>query len=108
MGLLILRLLRLDDDSGLRLLHRHGGLLLLRRIDGSFVAGHAEGDETARPDPGDADGDDSDEFLPNGPGLLRWLDHDGGRLLLLIDHLSDWLDGLLRLVYHLRLHHLWL
>ena len=37
------------------------------------------------------------------PGMRRLLDHDGGRLLLLIDHLSDRLDGLLRLVYHLRL-----
>ena len=104
----MLRLLRLDDDSGLRLLNRHDGLLLLRRVDGPLVAGRDEWDPYTRPENatdngGNRDGDDADIFLPNGPGLLRWLDHDGGRLLLLIDHLSDWLDGLLRLVYHLRL-----
>ena len=108
----MLRLLRLDDDSGLRLLNRHDGLLLLRRVHGPFVAGHAERDETAWPDsadkqdPGDTKRDDPNEFLPMRPGMLRLLDHDGGRRLLLIDHLSDRLDGLLRLVYHLRLHHL--
>ena len=86
MGLLILRLLRLDDDSGLRLLNRHDGLLLLRRVHGPFVAGHAERDETAWPDsadeqdPGDTKRDDPNEFLPMWPGVLRLLDHDGGRL----------------------------
>ena len=134
--LVILRLLLLDDDSRLlrlhdsrsRLLHDNRRGLLLRRIDGPLVARRDERDPYTRPENatdngGNRDGDDADVFLPNGPGLLRWLDHDGGRLLLLIDHLSDWLDGLLlvhgllddlsnglhgllRLVYHLRLHHL--
>ena len=109
MGLLILRLLRLDDDSGLRLLNRHDGLLLLRRVDGPLVAGRDEWDPRAGPAAADAqkrgnrDGRDPNEFLLMRPGMRRLLDHDGGRLLLLIDHLSDRLDGLLRLVYHLRL-----
>ena len=102
----MLRLLRLDDDTGLRLLNRHDGLLLLRRIDGPLVTGHAEGDETARPDaadaqdPGNAKRDDPNEFLPHGPGLRRLLDHDGGRLhylrLRLVYHLPHGLDWLNR------------
>ena len=106
----MLRLLRLDDDRRRLLPHDDSrGLLLLRRVHGPFVAGHAERDETAWPDsadeqdPGDTKRDDPNEFLPMRPGMRRLLDHDGGRLLLLIDHLSDRLDGLLRLVYHLRL-----
>jgi len=112
MGLLILRLLRLDDDSGLRLLNRHDGLLLLLwRVDGPLVAGYAERDETARPDsadeqdPGNTKRDDPNEFLPMRPGLLRRLDHDGGRLhhlrLLLVYHLAHGLHGLLLLIHHL-------
>ncbi len=112
MGLVILRLLRLDDDSGLRLLNRHDGLLLLLwRVDGPLVAGYAERDETARPDsadeqdPGNTKRDDPNEFLPMRPGLLRRLDHDGGRLhhlrLLLVDHLPHGLHGLLLLIHDL-------
>ena len=104
----MLRLLRLDDDRR-GLLPRDDGrsLLLLRRVDGPLVAGHAEGDETARPDaadaqdPGDTKRDDPNEFLPHGPGVRRRLDHDGGRLLLLVHHLSDRLHGLLRLIHDL-------
>ena len=97
----MLRLLLLDDDSR--------GLLLLWRIDGPLVAGRDEWDPRAGPAAADAqkrgnrNGRDPNEFLLMRPGMRRLLDHDGGRLLLLIDHLSDWLDGLLRLVYHLRL-----
>ena len=104
----MLRLLRLDDDSGLRLLNRHDGLLLLRRVHGPFVAGHAERDETAWPDsadeqdPGDTKRDDPNEFLPMRPGMRRLLDHDGGRLhhlrLRLVDDLAH---GLLLLVHDL-------
>ena len=96
----MLRLL-LDDDSR--------GLLLLWRIDGTLVAGRDEWDPRAGPAAADAqkrgnrNGRDPNEFLLMRPGMRRLLDHDGGRLLLLIDHLSDRLDGLLRLVYHLRL-----
>ena len=36
-----------------------------------------------------------------GGRLHGRLDHDGGRLLLLVHHLSDRLDGLLRLIHHL-------
>ena len=116
-GLVLLRLL-LDDDRR--------GLLLLWRIDGTLVAGRDEWDPRAGPAAADAqkrgnrNGRDPNEFLLMRPGMRRLLDHDGGRLLLLIDHLSDWLDGLLlvngllddlahgldgllRLVYHLRL-----
>jgi len=99
-GLVMLRLL-LDDDSR--------GLLLLWRIDGTLVAGRDEWDPRAGPAAADAqkrgnrNGRDPNEFLLMRPGMRRLLDHDGGRLLLLIDHLSDRLDGLLRLVYHLRL-----
>ena len=99
----MLRLLRLDDDRR-GLLPRDDGrsLLLLRRVDGPLVAGHAEGDETARPDPtdaqdpGNAKRDDPNEFLPMRPGLLRLLDHDGGRLLRLVHHLPHGLDWLNR------------
>ena len=100
-GLVMLRLLLLHDDSR--------GLLLLWWIDGPLVAGRDEWDPRAGPAAADAqkrgnrDGGDADEFLLMRPGMRRLLDHDGGRLLLLIDHLSDRLDGLLRLVYHLRL-----
>ena len=100
----MLRLLLLDDNRR--------GLLLLWRIDGTLVAGRDEWDPRAGPAAADAqkrgnrNGRDPNEFLLMRPGVRRLLDHDGGRLLLLIDHLSDWLDGLLRLVYHLRLHHL--
>ena len=99
-GLVLLRLL-LDDDRR--------GLLLLWRIDGTLVAGRDEWDPRAGPAAADAqkrgnrNGRDPNEFLLMRPGMRRLLDHDGGRLLLLIDHLSDRLDGLLRLVYHLRL-----
>ena len=102
-GLVMLRLL-LDDDSR--------GLLLLWWIDGPLVAGRDEWDPRAGPAAADAqkrgnrNGRDPNEFLLMRPGVRRLLDHDGGRLLLLIDHLSDWLDGLLRLGYPLRLHHL--
>ena len=94
-GLVLLRLL-LDDDRR--------GLLLLWRIDGPLVAGRDEGDPRARPAAADAqkrgnrNGRDPNEFLLMRPGMRRLLDHDGGRLLLLIDHLSDRLDGLLLLV----------
>ena len=114
----MLRLLLLDDNRR--------GLLLLWRIDGPLVAGRDEWDPRAGPAAADAqkrgnrNGRDPNEFLLMRPGMRRLLDHDGGRLLLLIDHLSDWLDGLLlvhgllddlsnglhgllRLVYHLRL-----
>ena len=113
----MLRLL-LDDNRR--------GLLLLWRIDGTLVAGRDEWDTRAGPAAADAqkrgnrNGRDPNEFLLMRPGVRRLLDHDGGRLLLLIDHLSDrldglllvhgllddlahGLDGLLRLVYHLRL-----
>ena len=99
-GLVLLRLL-LDDDRR--------GLLLLWRIDGPLVAGRDEWDPRTGPAAADAqkrgnrNGRDPNEFLLMRPGMRRLLDHDGGRLLLLIDHLSDRLDGLLRLVYHLRL-----
>ena len=97
----MLRLLLLDDNRR--------GLLLLWRIDGTLVAGRDEWDPRAGPAAADAqkrgnrNGRDPNEFLLMRPGMRRLLDHDGGRLLLLIDHLSDRLDGLLRLVYHLRL-----
>ena len=97
----MLRLLLLDDNRR--------GLLLLRRIDGTLVAGRDEWDPRAGPAAADAqkrgnrNGRDPNEFLLMRPGMRWLLDHDGGRLLLLIDHLSDRLDGLLRLVYHLRL-----
>ena len=100
-GLVMLRLLLLDDNRR--------GLLLLWRIDGTLVAGRDEWDPRAGPAAADAqkrgnrNGRDPNEFLLMRPGVRRLLDHDGGRLLLLIDHLSDRLDGLLRLVYHLRL-----
>ena len=100
-GLVMLRLLLLDDNRR--------GLLLLWRIDGTLVAGRDEWDPRAGPAAADAqkrgnrNGRDPNEFLLMRPGMRRLLDHDGGRLLLLIDHLSDRLDGLLRLVYHLRL-----
>ena len=103
----MLRLLLLHDDSGLRLLNRHDGLLLLRRVDGPFVAGHAERDETARPDsaeeqdPGDAKRDDPNEFLPMRPGVRRRLDHDGGRLHGRRRLVDDLAHGLLLLVHDL-------
>ena len=104
----MLRLLRLHDDRRRLLPHDDGrGLLLLRRIDGPLVAGRDEGDPRAGPAAADAqqrgnrDGGDADEFLLMRPGVRRRLDHDGGRLLLLIDHLSDRLDGLLRLIHDL-------
>ena len=105
----MLRLLRLDDDRRRLLPHDDSrGLLLLRRIDGPFVAGHAERDETAWPDsadeqdPGDTKRDDPNEFLPMRPGMCRRLDHDGGRLhhlrLRLVDDLAH---GLLLVVHDL-------
>ena len=100
-GLVMLRLLLLDDNRR--------GLLLLWRIDGPLVAGRDEWDPRAGPAAADAqkrgnrNGRDPNEFLLMRPGMRRLLDHDGGRLLLLIDHLSDRLHGLLRLVHHLRL-----
>ena len=117
-GLVILLLLLLDDDSRLlrlhdsrsRLLHDNRRGLLLRRIDGPLVARRDERDPYTRPENatdngGNRDGDDADVFLPNGPGLLRWLDHDGGRLhhlrLLLVYHLAHGLHGLLLLIHHL-------
>ena len=92
----MLRLLLLDDNRR--------GLLLLWRIDGTLVAGRDEWDPRAGPAAADAqkrgnrNGRDPNEFLLMRPGMRRLLDHDGGRLLLLIDHLSDRLDGLLLLV----------
>ena len=103
----MLRLLRLDDDSGLRLLNRHDGLLLLRRVHGPFVAGHAERDETAWPDsadeqdPGDTKRDDPNEFLPMRPGMCRLLDHDGGGLHGRRRLVDDLAHGLLLLVHDL-------
>ena len=103
----MLRLLRLDDDSGLRLLNRHDGLLLLRRIDGPLVAGHAERDETAWPDsadeqdPGDTKRDDPNEFLPMRPGMRRRLDHDGGGLHGRRRLVDDLAHGLLLVVHDL-------
>ena len=82
----MLRLLRLDDDRRRLLPHDDSRGLLLRRVHGPFVAGHAERDETAWPDsadeqdPGDAKRDDPNEFLPMRPGMCRRLDHDGGGL----------------------------
>ena len=113
-GLVILRLLLLDDsgllrlhDSRSRLLHDNHRGLLLRRIDGPFVAGHAERDETAWPDsadeqdPGDTKRDDPNEFLPMRPGMLRLLDHDGGRLHGRRRLVDDLAHGLLLLVHDL-------
>ena len=106
----MLRLLRLDDDRRRLLPHDDSrGLLLLWRIDGTLVAGRDEWDPRAGPAAADAqkrgnrNGRDPNEFLLMRPGMRRLLDHDGGRLLLLVHHLSDRLHGLLRLVYHLRL-----
>ena len=82
----MLRLLRLDDDRRRLLPHDDSRGLLLRRVHGPFVAGHAERDQTTRPDPtdeqdpGDTKRDDPNEFLPMRPGMLRLLDHDGGGL----------------------------
>ena len=103
----MLRLLLLHDDSGLRLLNRHDGLLLLRRVHGPFVAGHAERDETAWPDsadeqdPGDTKRDDPNEFLPMRPGMCRLLDHDGGGLHGRRRLVDDLAHGLLLLVHDL-------
>ena len=79
-----LRLLLLDDDGRLLPHDDSRGLLLLWRIDGPLVAGHAERDEAAWPDsadeqdPGDTKRDDP--TCPMRPGMCRRLDHDGGRL----------------------------
>ena len=95
----MLRLLRLDDDRRRLLPHDGSRGLLLRRVHGPFVAGHAERDETAWPDsadeqdPGDTKRDDPNEFLPMRPGMCRLLDH--GRLL---DHDGGRLHGRRRLV----------
>ena len=107
----MLRLLRLDDDRRRLLPHDDGRGLLLRRVHGPFVAGHAERDETAWPDsadeqdPGDTKRDDPNEFLPMRPGMCRRLDHDGGGLhgrrlhgRRLVDDLAH---GLLLLVHDL-------
>ena len=104
----MLRLLRLDDDRRRLLPHDGSRGLLLRRVHGPVVAGHAERDETAWPDsadeqdPGDTKRDDPNEFLPMRSGMCRLLDHDGGRLhhlrLRLVDDLAH---GLLLVVHDL-------
>jgi hypothetical protein len=99
-----LRLLLLHDDRRRLLPHDDSrGLLLLRRVDGPLVAGRDEWDPRTGPAAADAqkrgnrDGGDADEFLLMRPGMLRLLDHDGGRLhgRLLVDHLPHGLHGLL-------------
>ena len=104
----MLRLLRLDDDRRRLLPHDDSrGLLLLRRVHGPFVAGHAERDETAWPDsadeqdPGDTKRDDPNEFLPMRPGMCRLLDHDGGGLHGRRRLVDDLAHGLLLLVHDL-------
>ena len=103
----MLRLLRLDDDRRRLLPHDNRRGLLLRRVHGPFVAGHAERDETARPDsaeeqdPGDTKRDDPNEFLPMRPGMCRRLDHDGGRLHGRRRLVDDLAHGLLLLVHDL-------
>ena len=100
----MLRLLRLDDDRRRLLPHDDSrGLLLLWRIDGTLVAGRDEWDPRTGPAAADAqkrgnrDGGDADEFLLMRPGMLRLLDHDGGRLhgRLLVHDLAHGLHGLL-------------
>ena len=104
----MLRLLRLDDDRRRLLPHDDSrGLLLLRRVHGPFVAGHAERDETAWPDsadeqdPGDTKRDDPNEFLPMRPGMCRLLDHDGGGLHGRRRLVDDLAHGLLLVVHDL-------